>query len=84
MEAFGSKGNNCQICRKEDVVSSNSRYRSRDIIRHFIKYHQDFMLETLDSDEARDVVTDALRDSRGTFLRKSTTADEVQSNESVL
>ncbi len=65
MEAFGSKGNNCQICRMEDVVSSNSRYRSRDIVRHFIKYHQDFMLETLDSDEARDVVIDALRDSRG-------------------
>ncbi len=64
MEAFGSRGNNCLICHMEDVVPSKSPNRSRDIVRHFIKYHKKFLTEALESDEAREVVRDVLRDSR--------------------
>ncbi len=34
-----------------------------------MKYHQDFMMEALDSDEAREVVAEAMRDSHSTFQR---------------
>ncbi len=59
--AFGVDCTACQVCHMKNVVPSHSnRYRMRLIVRHFAKHHQDFMIKSLDSAKAKELISEAL------------------------
>ncbi len=62
LETFGPTGNNCQLCHEDNVTTSEANSaRTRDIVRHFINKHRQFVIDSLESAEAREVLTEAFK-----------------------
>ncbi len=63
LEAFGTSGGACQICHKDILGPSKKKYvylKGR-VIYHFMKCHRQHMIDSVDSEEARKVISMALQ-----------------------